>query len=273
MDSLYAIVAPVLESMPESHLKRELLVAFAAHPQAFARIETGFRTMTARRCEPAALRRFFASWAQTNNSAMTVAGIGNRLTLLLHRGDPVADETALLRALTSLDRIIDEDLAVVGHVLHAQLFYEMATAFVGDDAWLSHQWIDETASAFKAWKDRASLRDADPMIALLTTLVHEIYTHGEVEFILPLFERAVLQYGMTPSEARRALAWIRVHCGPTEKNHFFHALHAVGHAATALDRDLSSYELGPIVAAYVEKKAAVIDAVCALGVAEAVAAR
>lgn len=209
------------------------------------------------------LRTFFQSWSQTNNSAMTVAGIGNRLTLLVHRGADIADPAALLQSLTSLNRIVDEDLAVTHKVLHSEIFYRMATGIAGDDAWLQRRWLDGAAKEFKAWKDHASLRNPDIMVALLTTLTHEIYTHGEVEFILPLFMRWLTRdLGVEEAEAKRTLAWISVHCGPTEKDHFFHALRAVGHYAKAMDVAIEDYAMEPIVAAYLDRKAAVIEAVC-----------
>ncbi|WP_155006294.1 hypothetical protein [Sphingomonas hengshuiensis] len=185
------------------------------------------------------------------------------MTLLLHRGQPVGDEGALLRALTSLDRIIDEDLAVTHRVLHADMFYRMATDIVGDDRWLSRRYLHPAAKAFKDWKDHNSLRDRDPVIALLTTLTHEIYTHGEVEFILPLFRRWLAEdYGFSDASIRQTLGWISVHTGPTEKNHFFHALSALEHFADAMDVAIADYALDEIVGQYLEKKAAVLEHIC-----------
>lgn len=270
MNFLHEIILPVLRSIPDSHLKSELIRSFSLNAQHFDTIEAGFRTLTARRQEPDSLRAFFQSWSQTNNSAMTVAGIGNRLTLLLHRGRDIADEAELLRSLTSLNRIVDEDLAVTHKVLHSEIFYRMATGIVGDDGWLSHTHLHPAARDFKAWKDRNSLRDPDIFVALLTTLTHEIYTHGEVEFILPLFTRWLREeHGMEEAECRRTLAWISVHCGPTEKNHFFHALDAITHFSRAMDVNIDDYLLGEIVETYLEKKAAVLDHVCLKAMAEA----
>jgi len=261
--SLQAIILPVLEAVSDSHIKTSLVRCFSEHPHYFDTIEQGFRVLTRQRQDPEALCSFFHSWSQTNNSAVTVAGIGNRLTLMLHRGQQVGDEAALLRVLTSLDRIIDEDLAVTHRVLHADMFYRMATDIVGDDRWLSRRYLHPSAKEFKDWKDHNSLRDSDHMIALLTTLTHEIYTHGEVEFILPLFRRWLAEeYGFTDAAIRRTLAWISVHTGPTEKNHFFHALSALEHFTKAMDVSIADYSLDEIVATYLAKKAAVLDHLC-----------
>src|SRR5436309_884257 len=107
--ALQAIISPVLQTVSDSHIKRDLVRCFSEHSHYFRTIEEGFRALTRQRQDPEALCGFFHSWSQTNNSAVTVAGIGNRLTLMLHRGQQVGDERALLRTLTSLDRIIDED--------------------------------------------------------------------------------------------------------------------------------------------------------------------
>jgi hypothetical protein len=261
MNGLETIIMPVLARMPASHLKLELIGGFAAHGQCFESIEWGFRRLTSDRHGRETLCRFFHSWAQTNNSAMTVVGIGNRMTLMVREGRPIADEAALLRALVSLDRIVDEDLAVTNRTLHSQLFYDMATGIVGDDDWLSHRYIHPEALAFKAWKDANSLREEDLVIALLTTLVHEIYTHGEVEFILPLFQRWLREHlEFDDRQSARILAWITVHCGPTEKNHFFHALDAVGHYSDAMDLQIKDYSLGEIVGTYLRRKASLLEA-------------
>lgn len=270
MHRLSQIIMPVLRDLPASHLKRELLQAFERHGSHFDAIESGFARLTSRRQSPETLRRFFQSWSQTNNSAMTVAGISNRLTLLVHTGQPVADREALFAAMVCLNRIVDEDLAVTHKVLHAQMYYNMATGIVGDDQWLSHAYLHPSAKAFKSWKDHQSLREPDLAVALLTTLTHEIYTHGEVEFILPLFRRWLTRtLGFAERDATRTLGWISVHCGPTEKNHFFHAMNALNHYARAMALDLERYSLDGIVGAYLEQKAAVLATVPRDAAAEA----
>lgn len=261
MDNLNGHIFRVLQDVPNMPVREPLLKAFADHEADFAAIETGFRRLTSRRQDPETLRRFFASWSQTNNSAMTVAGIGNRLTLKLHHGEPVRDQIALLQCLTALHRISDEDLAVTHRILHSQMFYDMATGIVGDDEWLLHRHIDPSAVGFKAWKDHMSLREDDIALGLLTTLSHEVYTHGEVEFILPLFTQWLMEhYGFSKSDTGRPLAWIRVHCGGTERRHFFHALDAIAHYDRAVGIDWKACDLEAIVAQYLQRKAAVLDA-------------
>lgn len=261
MERLSDHIVPVLRTMPDGPFRAPLLRGFANHKAEFAIIENGFRDLTSRRPDGETLRRFFGSWSQTNNSAMTVAGISNRLTLKLHRGEPVQDSQALLQALVSLHRIIDEDLAVTHKILHSKMFHTMATDIVGDDAWLQTRYIDRSAADFKTWKDHMSLREPDIALGLLTTLVHEIYTHGEVEFILPLFRQWLLEhFHYTEEDTTRPLRWIAVHCGGTEKKHFFHALNTLNYYARAFEVDWEAYDLVGIVGQYLQRKAAVLQA-------------
>ncbi|MFB9077459.1 hypothetical protein ACFFLS_18335 [Flavobacterium procerum] len=260
MSNLSSIILPVIGDMEESHLKTQLLKYLPTHENEFSKIEKSFQQLTSKPQDNERLKRFFHSWSQTNNSAMTVAGISNRITMLVHKNKPIEDEKALLQAITSLNRIVDEDLAVVGRVLHSQLFYTMATDITRNDDWLSRRYLNESAYDFKKWKDQNSLRNKDIMIALLTTLIHEIYTHGEVEYILPKFEAWLTNdYGFSEEEREKTLAWISVHCGPTEKNHFFFAVSAIFHYAKAMNVDLESYDLGEIISDYLNKKATVME--------------
>jgi hypothetical protein len=260
MEHLISIIIPVIEQMEDSHIKTQLLTYFPQQEPQFSLIENSFRSLTEKKQPSETLYSFFHSWSQTNNSAMTVAGLSNRMTMLIHKNKPVVSEHDLFRAVASLNRIVDEDLAVVGRVLHSTLFYNMATNISGDDKWLLKKYLSPEAKAFKEWKDKNSLRNKDIMIGLLTTLVHEIYTHGEVEFILPKFQTWLKETTtMTNEEIEFALAWIEVHCGPTEKDHFFHAVNAVASYSKAQNIDITQYDLEEIISDYLRLKSNVMD--------------
>lgn len=271
--AIKSYIDSVLTDVSDHFIKEHLQHAFAGCGSSFEDIERSFSQLTAHQQPENVLCQFFHSWSQTNNSAVTVAGIGNRLTLRLHQGEQPHDIQHYLQAMVSLDRIIDEDLAVVGGILHSDLFYRMATSITGHDRWLSREFLSQEAIDFKRWKDRNSLRNPDLMVALLTTLVHEIYTHGEVEHILPLFERWMDEsYAMPRRDVRNILAWISIHTGPTEKNHFYHAISAVQNYAVATQTSLNDYDLEQIVFDYMTKKAIVmkqLEGVMALSVAHA----
>jgi len=94
---------------------------------------------------------------------------------------------------------------------------------------------------------------------LLITLIHEVYTHGEVEFILPLFQRwACDELGLSSEEARKVLAWISVHTGGTESAHFGHATEAVAHYCEAAGVIIDADAAAGLFETYLERKAAVM---------------
>jgi hypothetical protein len=178
-------------------------------------------------------RRFFASWQKTNNSAMSVEGLANRMTA---EGEAQAASSepgralSLFRAAGRMNRVADEDLGVGGQTLHFELYYRMATEFAGqEDQWQSRQYCLPAAAEFKSWMDASRLR-SPVMVGIYSLLVHEGYTHAELETIAtPFHHWATTHMGLSDHDARRALAWITVHCGGTEKAHFAHSCASLGH--------------------------------------------
>jgi hypothetical protein len=178
-------------------------------------------------------RRFFASWQKTNNSAMSVEGLANRMTAEAEAklgGAEPANALSLFRAAGRLNRVADEDLGVGGQMIHFDLFYRMATTFCDqDDLWQSRQYCVPAALEFKAWLDEMRLR-SPVVVGLYTLLVHEGYTHAELETIaMPCRDWAMTHMGLSDHQARRALAWISVHNGGTEKAHFAHSCASMAH--------------------------------------------
>ena len=257
---LMKIIEPVLNDMPASTLKHALFEAFWTEEQALVDIERAFQQLTSRRQSPQVLRKFFASWSKTNNSAASVSGLANRITLLARseQGSTTADQ--LYRACGSLQRITDEDLGALGNTLHADLFYNMATSLCGDDQWLLKENCLPSAQAFKDWTDARRLRDRDMLQGLLTTLIHEVYTHGEVEFILPLYKQwFVRDMGVAQDKARATVAWVTVHTGGTESNHFAHAVVAVNAFAQAMQISIDPQTARDIFAEYLRRKVTVMN--------------
>lgn len=256
---LLDIVYPVLEGMAPGALQRALADAFDAESASLAQIEHAFNTLTSGKPPQEALRMFFASWSKTNNSAASVSGLANRVTLLA-RSDPGSPASArLYDVCASLQRITDEDLGALGGALHADLFYNMATTICGDDAWLLKSNCVASAQAFKDWTDRQRLRNRDLMQGLLTTLVHEAYTHGEVEFIHPLYKAWVEHRMNVPAErVRFVVAWVTVHTGGTESAHFAHAVRAIDTFCDAMDVRIDPASSTALFREYLRRKADVM---------------
>lgn len=258
--SILSCIQPVLDGLIPSFFGGQLKQYFARRKNHLSQIEYCFSELTWKRHQVAILRSFFQSWGQTNNSAMTISGLSNRLSKLKFDNVQIHDENALLNTIASLNRIADQDLAVVGSILHSELFYTMATNITGDDEWLSRYYLSAQAIEFKRWKDQQSLRVGDLMVGLLTTLIHEIYTFGELEFILPLFTGLLEQhFDLEPMQINRTLAWIKVHCAGTELPNYLHAISAIEFYCAAMNIDITRYDMESLVSGYIQRKTAVMN--------------
>lgn len=261
-DSIIQRASAVLDKVPPSPLVQPLRAAFDLRAQGLAEIEDTFRAFTAARHPVATNRMFFHNWSRTNHSAMCVSGISNRMTGQLHDRMPGIERGRLVDAVVSLNRISDEDLGVGGGRLHADLFQQMAEPYCDGDGWRLDEYALPAARAFTAYRHETGLKDRELMHALLMTTVHELYTHGEVEFILPLFQQNLAAFSSLPHRKQRlTAAWIIVHCGPTEQEHFGHALDAVGHYMAAHGLSLDAFDPVDHFTRYLDHKIAVMRSV------------
>ncbi|MGN4048090.1 hypothetical protein [Pseudomonas sp. SM4] len=256
---LLNVIEPVLEDMPEGVLKQALVATFRSEEAALLDIEASFQLLTSRRHDAVPLRTFFGSWSKTNNSAASVSGLANRITLLARSEQGGEAAQRLHQVCSSLQRITDEDLGALGNILHSELFYNMATPICGDDQWLLKENCLPSAQAFKDWADSRRLRDRDLLEGLLTTLVHEVYTHGEVEFIHPLFKQWFERdMGVPAAKVRSTVAWVTVHTGGTESNHFAHAVAAVEEFVDVMGIAVVQAAAQEIFSEYLQRKATVM---------------
>lgn len=256
---LLSVIEPVLEDMPAGVLHQALVDAFRSQEIELLAIEHAFQSLTSRHHGARSLRVFFASWSKTNNSAASVSGLASRITLLAQSEKHSEAANRLYRVCASLQRITDEDLGALGNTLHSELFYNMATPICGDDQWMLKENCLPSAQAFKDWTDARRLRDRDVLQGLLTTLVHEVYTHGEVEFIHPLFTQWFERDMDVPaSKVRSTVAWVTVHTGGTESNHFMHAVAAVEAFVEAMGIAVVPSAAREVFVEYLQRKARVM---------------
>ena len=127
--------------------------------------------------------------------------------------------------------------------------------------WQSKRYLTPEASAFKQWKDRCALVDDDLVVGLLTTVVHEIYTHGEVEYLWPLFDGWLERAGWATAQRQRTLQWVTVHCGGTELDHFGHAVEALSYYAGGLREVTSRRDVVDTVASYLDHKSSAMTSI------------
>ena len=230
--SLFLGMQDAYSQLDHLPLRRVLLESLMAEQESVQAIAHSFGAFLAAVQPLDVRRRFFCSWQKTNNSAMSVEGLANRMTAEGEaRVASVRDAAlALFRAGGRMNRVADEDLGVGGQALHFELYYRMATEFAGqDDLWQSRQYCLPAAVEFKNWLDASRLR-SPVMTGIYSLLVHEGYTHAELETIHdPFHHWAASQMGLADRDARRTLAWITVHCGGIEKNHFAHSCASLAH--------------------------------------------
>jgi hypothetical protein len=258
--TLLGIVEPVLCEMPGGPLQEALISGFEQEEDALRTIEEAFVLLTSRRHDREHLKRFFQSWSQTNNSATCVAGLGCRVTLPVRELPDETTQLSYYRVLDSLQRITDEDFGSRGETLHAELYHRMATTICGDDSWLSKRYCSPAAQDFRGLMLRQRLRDRNVVHGLLHTLVHEVYTHGEVELIHPMFQAWLPTHLDIPAAAaRKVIAWITVHTAGTETNHFRHATDAVTTYCRTAGVAVDSAVATDLFRTYLRAKAAVME--------------
>lgn len=256
---MQSIIEPVISEMPDSELRHSLLDSFRQEENSLRIIENTFTLLTKEPQERDSLKLFFHSWSKTNNSAMSVSGLASRITLMAREAQDPKIEHNLFKVCSSLQRITDEDLGVYGGFLHSDLFYRMATKICGDDSWLSKSFCLKSANEFKEWTDQKRLQEKEIIHGLLTTLIHEIYTHGEIEYIYPLYKNWFETHlDIEPSQVRNTLAWVTVHTGGTESHHFKHAVDAVQLFCDTMNIRCTKKTLSLIFTEYLQHKARVM---------------
>jgi hypothetical protein len=252
------IVEPVIGAMPEGPLRDSLSTGYAEEAESLRDIERCFAALTSRRQDPEILRKFFHRWAQTNNSASSVAGLTCRVTLSA-KNRPEEDRPTYYRIVDSLQRIIDEDFGAHGEIMHTDLYYRMATGICGDDSWQSKEYGSQTAQEFRSWMLRKRLRDRNLLSGLLFTLIHEVFTHGEVELIHDMFQEWLTTHHDIPTrDARKLLAWVTVHTGGLETEHFGHATDSVLDYCQVSGQTVDLVVAKDLFTTYLSRKAAVM---------------
>jgi hypothetical protein len=252
------IVEPVIGNMLDGPLRESLLAGYAEETESLKAIEECFVLLTSKVHDAEQLKRFFHCWAQTNNSASSVAGLTCRVTLST-KGLPEEGRFRYYRIVDSLQRIVDEDFGAHGEIMHADLYYRMATGICGDDSWQSKKYASSSSQEFRNWMIKLRLRDRKILNGLLFTLIHEVFTHGEVELIHPMFQEWLPTHlGIPTRDARKLLAWITVHTGGLETEHFGHATDAVLDYCRASGETVDPIAAKDLFTTYLRRKAAVM---------------
>ena len=261
MDNLATIINSVFLDVKNREIRGSLQKAFSSSLSELEKIERSFKRLTSSSHNKKSLDQFFHNWSMTNNSAAGLSGYCNRLTMKWRNEDSGIQDQFFLKAISHLHRVSDEDLGATGGMVHFDLYYRMATMICGDDSWLSRQHLISESFDFKSWKERLMLKEKDLFPGLLVTLVHEVYTHGEVEFILPLFSQWLSETStFSERERQQCLTWIAVHCRGTERQHFNETLQAVDYLVRILQVRLEDYDLEGLFSTYLGYKSDTMEA-------------
>lgn len=261
---LLGVIEPVLNDMPAGTLRHALFRAFWDETASLLDIEDAFARVTARRQAVEPLRKFFASWSKTNNSAASVSGLANRLTLLARseQGSAAADQ--LYRACgscngsptkTSAPRQHRACRSFLHHGHHPLRRRPLAAARELPAFGAGVQGLDRPPAPVRARPDAGTADHAG---------TRGLYPRrGGVH--PPLYKEWFSRDMGVPAErARATVAWVTVHTGGTESNHFAHATAAVNAFVEAMEIEVNEEAARNLFGLYLRNKAQVMRDCAAL---------
>lgn len=224
----FAMIEHDVLQVANPDVRDAVLRAYHRSMPALAKVESLFDLLTTRRFTPEGMFRFFQSWRHPLRGASSIAGLSCRLSAAATAVDGDR-RAAFFMATAGCAEIIAEDMGVPG-IRHDDMFYRLATAICGSDEWQSKVHTVEPIIDFHAWVNYLRRHHKDLLEGVLTTIASEIYNHGEFCMIAPMFERWMTEeLGMPRKDVRPNLAFILVHTGSTESDHFMKAIDVFDH--------------------------------------------
>ena len=184
---------------------------------------SGLRTKTAQDNE--SLKKFLNGWQATHVTALYVAGMIIRVQREAHEAKKAGEEikSGILNDVAyHLGEVIAEDTGVVG-IPHGAMYERFAGAMVRDNSWKREQYSLRACDDFRTYLEKARLR-APLEDAILTTAASELWNTGEYTCAAP-HTRHLLEK-MNIKNPVAANAYVAVHAGDTELDHFTHVLKA-----------------------------------------------
>jgi hypothetical protein len=220
MHAISSIAKNALLNLADRDLADAIGSAFDHEALVIKRIESVFERLAERAWSPPTLMKFFAGWRDTHLTSSSVAALVCRL-LAQNEQSP-----AFICAAQSAANIIHEDLGLTGET-HHRLFERLANRMCSSDQWKLDAFAVKSARGFSQWVHHQRV-SAPIDEALITTIASEIYNHGEYTYASPLFRKWIQEQHLVPSEQiQSTLAYILVHTGATESDHFLHCVEAL----------------------------------------------
>jgi hypothetical protein len=236
--SMQSISARGIEQVPhcgmdlrEPEALKDALMSVVASP-AFAAQAQKAQAVFARLSQAdgggAQMNGFLNGWQTVHVTALYVSGLMIRMQREAREAEKSGEHCTaelLHRAAGHIGEIIAEDTGVVG-IPHGALYERFANSIAGNDDWKLEKFSVPGCREFRAYVERGRLR-APVEDAILLTAASENWNTGEYTHAVPVILNWLQEKGgMDRQTARRNSAYVAVHAGDTELDHFTHALKA-----------------------------------------------
>jgi hypothetical protein len=245
--SMYSILEEALRTLNDHQLSAAIAAGFERQLGSLQIVEETFELLTSNIWTKVRLQDFFNAWRDTHLSSSSVAAIVCRLLTESDTGTP--GSYCFIEAARSIAKVIHEDLGLCGET-HSDLYERMANRIcLGDDWKLSKHRI-QSAYEFGRWVHGKRV-DADLDQSLFVTISSEIYNHCEYTFIAPLFRNWMQNLlAFESDQIPRFMAYILVHTGPTESDHFLHGINSLQDYYSGVNVNLSHSAITESVVEY-----------------------
>ena len=259
LDSLRAIIDPVISLVPQEPLRETLLDAFSQERAAVGNIEEFFRILPELAWSADLRRTFASSWKATHLKMLAIYGLSCRMQRAADGADDAQRSNLYLAAARNAETSYEDlGLDFDGHT-HAELYEDFAEALVGDDSWVLRQYRLPAAQQFSRWIYRNMVVEDVP-VGLLTNMFSEIYNHGEYSIALPAADAYFRQHtSLTEKQRSKAITYIAAHVeDDTEKDHFLVVVEALDRYQTASGTQFDAAAASSVFRAYLRNLAPVM---------------
>ena len=195
------------DKVESTQIQQAIKERLILHKQSYRQIEHGYNTLTVSKQDGDVLKTFLHGWSVLYNSDMALAGITNRLTMMLHEQPSDKAESHILDAIIQLNSSMDD--AHVGATTNHRLFRAMANAVCSGESWAQPDALCARVHEFKAWRDATCVVAKDIQLGLMAELIHVVHMQGMFEVIASkLSDWLEDHYGWKEEQAHENLGWI-----------------------------------------------------------------
>lgn len=244
------ILSDALAELGDNKISSAVEEGFKRSAHSLSVIERTFALLTSHVWSQKTLQTFFNAWRDTHLSSGSVSAIVCRL--LEASGSRSPGAYCFVESARSIAQVIHEDLGMCGET-HSILFERLANSICLDDEWKLNKHRVPTACEFRNWVHKKRV-DGTLDQSIFLTIASEIYNHCEYSFIAPLFKNWMQNLlGFERERIPSNMAYILVHTGATEHNHFLHGLNALLDYYSGVDRLLKYSDITDSIVEYLSQ--------------------